>query len=178
MLQIQSEQLAEQRKINEKQTVVLELQANELKESREERERKAEQRKKAQAAKVFVKQANAAYVPDDPSQISEVLTEDVTDAFTDITPAQAEAGGGWNVAELTVVNTSDQPAYDTQLYWRRGSASYGFPNPYSYARSCPAMRSNAYAGSRSTPTWSSAAPSSCSVTPRASIGYAGEMAAS
>lgn len=28
-----------------------------------------------------------------------------------------------------VINTSDQPAYDAELYWRRGSAGYGEPNP-------------------------------------------------
>jgi hypothetical protein len=30
---------------------------------------------------------------------------------------------------MTIVNTSDQPVYDTELYWRRGSAGYGTPNP-------------------------------------------------
>jgi hypothetical protein len=125
MLSIQFEQLDQQRKLNEKQTVVLELQANELKESREEREREAEQRKKAQAAKVFVKQANSVYIPDDLSEISETFDE--TDAWTDITKAEAE--GGWQVAEITVVNTSDQPVYDPKLRWHRGSTGHGFPNP-------------------------------------------------
>jgi uncharacterized membrane protein (DUF485 family) len=127
MLSIQSEQLDEQRKLNEKQTVVLELQANEFKESREEREREAEQRKKAQAAKVFVKQANSVYIPDDLSEISETFDE--TDAWTDITRAEAEAEGGWQVAEMTVVNTSGQPVYDPKLRWHRGSTGHGFPNP-------------------------------------------------
>ena len=26
-------------------------------------------------------------------------------------------------------NTSDQPIYDAEFYWRRGSASHGEPNP-------------------------------------------------
>ena len=105
--------------------MVLELQAKELRESRQEREREAEQRKKAQAAKVFVSQANSVYAPDDMSEISEKFDE--TDAFTDIVRAEAE--GGWQVAEMTIVNTSDQPVYDTKLRWYRGSAGHGFPNP-------------------------------------------------
>jgi hypothetical protein len=27
------------------------------------------------------------------------------------------------------VNSSDQPVYDVEFYWRRGSASHGEPNP-------------------------------------------------
>lgn len=66
ILRVQSHQLTEQRKINEKQIVVLEFQANERRESREEREREAAQRKKDQAAKVFFSQANSVYAPQRP----------------------------------------------------------------------------------------------------------------
>ena len=50
MLQIQSEQLAEQRKVNEEQIRVLALQAAELRESLDERKREAVERRNAQAA--------------------------------------------------------------------------------------------------------------------------------
>lgn len=51
-LGLQRTQLDEQRKINEKQTSVLELQAQELRESLDERKREAEQRHQGQAARV------------------------------------------------------------------------------------------------------------------------------
>jgi hypothetical protein len=54
MLQVQSDRLADQRKVNEKQTTVLELQAEELHESLAERKREAEQRKRSQASKIFM----------------------------------------------------------------------------------------------------------------------------
>ncbi len=57
--------------------------------------------------------------------------------MVDITQAEAEAGGGWNVAELTVVNTSDQPVYDTELRWHRCSAGYGFAHPESLGTIMP-----------------------------------------
>ena len=126
MLQVQSEQLAEQRKVNAEQIRVLGLQAAELGESLGERKWEAEQRRSAQAARVFVSQASRVFVAHDPSEVSEMLDED-EDSWTDITKAEAEAEGGWSVAELTVVNTSDQPVYDTQLRWHRGSASHGWP---------------------------------------------------
>ena len=61
---------------------VLQLQASELKESLDERKREAEQRRSAQAARLLVKQADAVFVPDDLSEISEVPTEDATDAWS------------------------------------------------------------------------------------------------
>ena len=54
MLQIQSEQLAEQRKVNEEQIRVLALQAAELRESLDERKREAVERRNAQAAQVHI----------------------------------------------------------------------------------------------------------------------------
>jgi len=128
MLQVQSEQLAEQQKVNAKQIRVLKLQAAELRESLDERKREAEERRSAQAARVFVSQADGVSVAHDPSEMSEMLDED-EDSWTDITKAEAEAGGGWHVAEMTVVNTSDQPVYEAQLLWHRGSANHGWPNP-------------------------------------------------
>jgi hypothetical protein len=52
MLKVQSDQLNEQRKLNEKQTPVLELQSRELRESLNERERERDDRKRSQAAGV------------------------------------------------------------------------------------------------------------------------------
>jgi len=54
MLRIQAEQFAEQRKINERQTEVLALQAADLRESLEERKRDALERRRAQASQVFI----------------------------------------------------------------------------------------------------------------------------
>ncbi len=54
MLNVQSDQLAEQRKINKKQTKVLKLQVTELRESIDERKREADQRHRAQATRVFL----------------------------------------------------------------------------------------------------------------------------
>ena len=122
---LQRQQFDEQRQVNARQAEVFELQATELRESLDERKREAEQRRNEQAARVFVSQADGVFVADDPS---EMLDED-EDSWTDITKAEAEVGGGWQVAELTVVNTSDQPVYDAQLRWHRGSASHGWPNP-------------------------------------------------
>jgi len=134
-LDLQRQQFDDQRaavedqiRANARQAEVLELQATELRESLDERKREAEQRRSAQAARVFVSQANGVFIAENPSEMSEVLDED-EDSRTDITRAETEAGGGWDVAELTVVNTSHQPVYDTQLRWHRGSAGHGWPNP-------------------------------------------------
>jgi uncharacterized membrane protein YhiD involved in acid resistance len=54
MLQVQSEQLSEQRKINAEQTKVLGLQATELRESLESRELDRAERRRAQASRVFI----------------------------------------------------------------------------------------------------------------------------
>ena len=62
MLQVQSGQLTEQRKVNEKQIEVLELQAAELREATAERRREAEQRHRAQASRVFITQEAAPTV--------------------------------------------------------------------------------------------------------------------
>jgi hypothetical protein len=83
MLMIESERFAEQRKLNAEQAKVLELQASELRESLEER-------KRGQAARVFI---GATWHPEDP-EIGEP-------SFC--TPA--------------VVNARDFPAYDSQIWY-------------------------------------------------------------
>src|SRR5690349_6181576 len=54
MLKVESQELAEQRKINAAQAKVFELQASDLHESLEERKREAAERYRAQAAQVFI----------------------------------------------------------------------------------------------------------------------------
>jgi hypothetical protein len=120
MLHIQSDQLEEQRKINAEQTRVLALQASELTESLSERKREAERRRSAQAAQVFISQQHE---PDS--------------HYHSLTGWDDEGHGRWVSirepdhirAKVTVVNASDQPIYDAELYWRHGSAMHGEPNP-------------------------------------------------
>ena len=104
-LELQRQQLEDQRAASARQAEVLDLQADELRESLEERKREAEQQRRAQAAMVFLKQDN----------------------FAGRTGAPGVAAPP--NARLTVVNSSDQPVYDAELYWRRGSAGWGEPNP-------------------------------------------------
>ena len=89
MLGIQSEQLAEQRKVNAEQIRVLALQAADLRESLEERKREAVERRNAQASQVL-------------------LALKVT--------GKGREGGP--EIEATVVNASErqQPVYDVKLY--------------------------------------------------------------
>jgi hypothetical protein len=61
-----------------------------MRESLDERKREAGERRSAQAARVFVSQADGVFVADDPSEMSEMLDEDA-DSWTDITKAEAEA---------------------------------------------------------------------------------------
>jgi hypothetical protein len=63
MLKVQSERLADQRRINEEHAKVLELQAGELRESLAERQRETEQRHRAQASCVFITQARHPTAP-------------------------------------------------------------------------------------------------------------------
>ena len=102
MLQIQSEQLAEQRKVNEEQIRVLALQAAELRESLDERKREAVERRNAQAAQVHI-----------------------------VLKVVARSREGGPEIEATAVNTSErqQPVYDVKLYWHLGPDGYGTPNP-------------------------------------------------
>ena len=103
MLQVQSQQLEEQHKINEKQTEVLELQAAELRESLEERKREAQLRRSAQADRVFISQQNVV----------------------DVNPDEDDEPLGHR-AIVTVVNTSNRPIYEAGLRWPPGS-SWDFP---------------------------------------------------
>jgi len=65
-LELSRQQFDEQRQINARQAGVFELQSTELRESLAERKHEAEQRRSAQAARVFVSQTTATmYKPDD-----------------------------------------------------------------------------------------------------------------
>jgi hypothetical protein len=114
LIKIQAGQFEEQRKASGAQAEVLGLQAAELRESLAERTRQAEQARRAQASRVF-------------------LTEDPFSGRSGrSTAAYGEfigVGSKPPSVTATVHNTSDQPIYDAELYWRRGSAGYGEPNP-------------------------------------------------
>ena len=103
----QTEQLEDQRTLNREQTKVLELQARELRESIDEREREREQRHRDQASRVFITQEAAPTVP----------------------AGYAEKEGIGPFVTATVVNTSGQPVYSTELRWHLGPGPHGEPNP-------------------------------------------------
>ena len=104
-LEQQRRQFNEQREVNEKQTKVLELQARELRKSLTEREREAARRVRAQAALVFLTEDRFAGRKAGP---------------LDSKPPSLTA---------TVVNSSNQPIYEVDVYWRRGSDLHGELNP-------------------------------------------------
>ena len=103
-LELQRRQLDDQLQANARQADVLELQATELRESLGQRKRDAEEQRRAQASKVFISQRDS----------------------TMVFPTGRRSGPA---IAATVVNSSDQPIYDAELYWRRGSAGHGDPNP-------------------------------------------------
>lgn len=93
MLKIQSEQLAEDRKVNAEQIRVLALQAEELKNVGGDREREAEERCKAQAVQVYVWQ--------------KVMQG----------AAQARGLTSGKTLKATLVNSSMQPVYNVTMQW-------------------------------------------------------------
>ena len=152
-LELQGQQLDDQRKASADQAEVLKLQADELRESLAARQRAAEEQRKAQASKVFIVEAEGlSRPPSGPPAVPFVVAR--------------------------AVNSSDQPVYDVEIYWRRGSASHGEPNPEPLGILMPGERKKRAATFRARPTWPSAAPSSDSGTQQASAGSAGPTAAS
>lgn len=102
----QSQQLADQRKVNAEQTIVLELQTRELNESLAERKREAKQRKIAQASQVFI--------------WTEATDEPVGEGRQRLV--------GRRVAIIAhLKNTSQQPVYDLVITWRKESVPWGEP---------------------------------------------------
>jgi hypothetical protein len=108
----QSEQLEDQRKINAEQTKVIGLQTRELEESRAERKREAEQRRRAQASRVFIWQE---YRKGNPAQY-----ETPPDYIAHLGPLPHGESRPLMVAH--VKNTSDQPVYDLMVRWTLGAA--------------------------------------------------------
>jgi hypothetical protein len=102
----QTEQFHERRKVNEKQIEVLELQSEELRTSREEREREATGRRRAQAAKVL-------------------MWED----RSPVDPRLQRTAPGYRTPTITacVSNDSDQLIYDLEIEWHKGAAPWGNP---------------------------------------------------
>jgi hypothetical protein len=105
-LEAQREQFHDRRKVNEKQIVVLELQSEELRTSREEREREATGRRRAQAAKVL-------------------MWED----RSPVDPRLPQTAPGYRTPTITacVSNDSDQLIYDLEIQWHKGSVPWGDP---------------------------------------------------
>jgi hypothetical protein len=103
-LELQGQQLDDQRKASAGQATVLELQADDLRASLAQRQRAAGEQRKAQASRVYIVEAEGLSRPP----------------------------GGLPAVPFVVaraVNSSDQPVYDAEFYWRRGSAGHGEPNP-------------------------------------------------
>lgn len=109
MLKLQSEQLAEQRRINEKQTEVLELQASELQGSLEGRARDTAERRRAQASRVFMWTETGP----DPRRTDEQIERGV--------PL-------YEAVTVHIKNSSEQPVYDLVISWHTGTAPWGQPD--------------------------------------------------
>ena len=99
MLEVQSEQLAEQRRVNAEEIGVLALQAAELRESLEERKHEAAERRRAQASRVFV---SAEPSPEGSDPIDSFL--------------------------VRIENTSQQPVYHLTFFWRDGIGEWNEPS--------------------------------------------------
>jgi len=104
MLEVQSEQLAEQRKVNAEQIRVLALQADELRESLEERKRDALAQRRAQASRVFFSTKTGRHVTD------------------------AEGPDTREDVAVYIKNSSEQPVYDITINWHQGTAPLSGPH--------------------------------------------------
>jgi hypothetical protein len=102
-LEVLREQLQDQRKAFAAQTEIVKLQATDLRDSLEERAQEARRRLRAQAQLVFLTEDRYPGGKADPSAPPSVT--------------------------VTIVNSSNQPIYDADLYWRVGDELYGEPNP-------------------------------------------------
>ena len=109
-MDLQRQQLLEQRAVNEKLAAVADLQAEDLRASLAERVRSAAAIRRAQASRVFLAQEVRAL-------------DQATRWFMEL----GDRADSMRMVAVTVRNTSDQPVYDTELRWQRGSAPYGEP---------------------------------------------------
>lgn len=123
-LDAQHDQLHEQQRLNVKQTEVLGLQVRELQEVLAERKLQAEVQRRAQASKVFLWEE---HLDGDPRERTQVRVYQDGEPIAKL------------FALAHVVNSSDQPVYDAKLRWRRGSSSWGEPNPEPLPTVMPGM---------------------------------------
>jgi hypothetical protein len=122
MLEVQSDQLGEDRTVNAEQIRVLKLQAEELRESLDERKHEAEDRRRAQASRVFIWEERGMNRPANVPPFPGVTAH--------------------------VANSSDQPVYDAELAWRRSADLYGSPNPQPLPTIMPVHRHPVAKGAR------------------------------
>src|SRR5215469_11346382 len=96
-LEVQQQQFTDQREANARQAKIFELQAAELRQSILERAIEEEERRRAQASLVFIREDRNA---------------------------EEKSGRERSLPYInaTVLNSSDQPVYNAQLQWQRGSA--------------------------------------------------------
>jgi hypothetical protein len=111
-LTILNSQASDQRETNRKLAASADLQAEELRQSLEERKRETERQHRAQAEQVYVTLAKSPG----------------TSAAPDNSVVQGRMARPPVVA-ATVHNYSQQIIRDVQLRWHTGSASHGEPNP-------------------------------------------------
>jgi hypothetical protein len=96
-------QLKDQQDFNAKQVPVLELQAKELQQSLDERERDRAQRRRAQAARVLF--------------------------WEDRAHEHVSAERGFSASIIAnAVNTSDLPVYGLEIHWHKGTAPWDAPD--------------------------------------------------
>jgi hypothetical protein len=95
-LKVQQDQFEAQRKFNAAQAVVLDLQASELRVSVEQRKREAGERRRVQAAMIFLNRGPAPT----PIEFGKVGAEERPP-----------------MDQVAVVNSSSQPVYDAELHW-------------------------------------------------------------
>jgi hypothetical protein len=98
MLRVQSEQLAEDRKVNAEQIRVLGLQAAELKHVSADRDRQVLERRRAQAVQIFI------------------MVDDV------------QHQEGRQILAATARNKSHLPVYDLWVQWRSSLGEFGIPS--------------------------------------------------
>lgn len=141
-LDIQRQQFADQREANARQAEVFELQTAELRDSILERALEEEERRRAQASRVFIREERHTGLKTGRERVLPCIT-------------------------ATVQNASDQPVYDAELRWQRGSAKHDDPNPEPLGMIMPGTEAS---GSREFPSDAEMVASSAVLTFRDAAG--------
>jgi len=117
--EIERQQSEEQRAASARQVEVLELQAQELRASREQREREAESAREQREREAAEKQRTQA------TQV--LIWEERLGYDPRTTQAQRADNPGSSTPTITayVKNNSEQPIYDVVISWHRGTARWG-----------------------------------------------------